>query len=314
MGSQLAGPWRQFVNDLGESPALDGPYENLMGGWTTLLGKLMSRYSFPPPDPSVQTEDIEVSGIRVRTYIPPDVVGPSVALYLHGGGWVMGSVEEEDGFCRALSKLSGTKIVSVAYRLAPEFPFPRPLEDCVLAAEWAMDTHPSQSVAVVGTSAGGNLAFSTALTLIEKGLGDRVQGVVGLAPVTVHPDAVPVERKAQHTSYSENDRLTINTGSAMMTFFDSYGAPPQHPQLSCVLHPRLAELNKVYMAVGGADTLRDDVRLMQSALTEARVPVQCDEYSGYPHYSWLFPCPALKEHQGQFFGNLVRGVRWVFAR
>jgi versiconal hemiacetal acetate esterase len=274
----------------------------------------MTRYSFPAPDPSVRTEDIEVSGVRVCTYIPPDVVAPPVALYFHGGGWVMGSVEEEDGFCRALSKLSGTKIVSVEYRLAPEFPFPIPLEDCVQAAEWALETHPSQSVAVFGTSAGGNLAFCTALTLIDKGLGERVQGVVGLAPVTVHPDAVPPENKAQHTSYTENDRLTINTGSAMRAFLDCYGAPPLHPQLSCVLHPRLAGLNKVYMAVGGADTLRDDVRLMQTTLTEAGVPVLCDEYPGYPHYSWLFPCPALKEHQGQFFGDLVRGIRWVFAR
>nr|ACH72902.1 AflJ [Aspergillus ochraceoroseus] len=312
MDSQIASPWRQFVEELGTSPALDGPYENLMQGWKTLLGRLMSRYSFPPPDLSVETQDVMVNQILVRTYTPPGVSHPPDALYFHGGGWVMGSAEEEDGFCRALSKLSGTKLLSVAYRMAPECRFPAPLEDGIEVAEWAMDTHPSQSVAFFGTSAGGNLAFSTALALIEKGLGDRVQGVVGLAPVTVHPDAVPAGKEAQYTSYTENDRVTINTSSAMRVFLECYGASPQDPRLSCLLHPRLGDLKKVYMAVGGADTLRDDVRLMQEALMDADASVMCDEYPGYPHYSWLFPSPVLKEHQRQFFGNLIRGIQWLY--
>ncbi|KAL2819639.1 Alpha/Beta hydrolase protein [Aspergillus cavernicola] len=311
MDNQLAGPWLQFVEELGISPILDGPYENLMQGWKTILGKLMTRYSFPPPDMSVHTEDEEVNGVRVRIYTPPDTVDPPVALYFHAGGWVMGSVDEEDGFSRALSKLSGTKILSVDYRLAPEFPFPTPLEDCVEVARWALDRYPSQSVAFIGASAGGNMAFSTALALIDQGRGDRVKGVVGLAPVTVHPDAVPDTKKVQYTSYRENDRVTVNTDSAMRTFLECYGAPPDDPRVSCLLHPRLGELGKVYMAVGGADTLRDDVRLMKEALAELAVSVQCDEYPGYPHFSWLFPCPALKGHQGEFFGNLIRGIRWV---
>ncbi|KAL4865132.1 hypothetical protein BDV12DRAFT_200415 [Aspergillus spectabilis] len=311
MDTQLAAPWVQFVEELGVSPALDGPYDNLMRGWKTILGKLMTRYGFPPPDTSVQAEDKTVDGVRVRVYSPPDVVDPPIALYFHAGGWVMGSVDEEDGFSRALSKLSGSKIISVGYRLAPEFSFPAPLEDCVRVAKWALDTFPSHTVSFIGASAGGNMAFSTALALIDQGLGDRVQGVVGLAPVTVHPDAIPAEKEAQYTSYRENDRVTINTDSAMRTFLNCYGAPPADPRLSCLLHPRLGELKNVYMAVGGADTLRDDVRLMKGVLTELDVAVQCDEYPGYPHFSWLFPSAALKEHQAEFIGNLIEGIRWV---
>ncbi|KAL4917417.1 Alpha/Beta hydrolase protein [Aspergillus aurantiobrunneus] len=311
MDSQLAAPWRQFVDELGISPALDGPYENLMQGWKAIFGRLVSLYRFPPLDLSVQTEDKIVNGIRTRIYEPPGVVDPPVALYFHAGGWVMGGVDEEDGFSRALSKMARTKILSVEYRLAPEFQFTAPLEDCINVAQWALATHPSQSVSFIGASAGGNLAFSTALALIEKGLGDRVQGVIALAPITVHPDAVPQHKQAQYTSYRENDRVTINTGSAMRTFLECYGAPAYNPLLSCLLHPRLGDLKKVYMAIGGADTLRDDVRLMQEALTELDVAVQCDEYPGFPHFSWLFPSPALKEHQAQFFGNLIGGIRWV---
>ncbi|KAL4944996.1 hypothetical protein BDV06DRAFT_232172 [Aspergillus oleicola] len=300
-----------FVEELGFSPTLDGPYENLMQGWKLIVGELMKRYGFPPPDVSVKAEGEIVDGIRVRIYTPPDVTDPPISLYFHAGGWVMGSVDEEDGFCRALSKMTGSKILSVDYCLAPEFPFPAPLDDCVKVTKWALDAYTTQTVTLIGASAGGNLAFSTALALIDEGLGDRVQGVVALAPITVHPDAILADKQAQYTSYSENDRLTINTDSAMRTFLDCYGSPPSDPRLSCLLHPRLGELRKAYMAVGGADTLRDDVRLMKQELTELGVSVQCDEYPGYPHFSWLFPCLALREHQAEFFGNLICGIRWV---
>ncbi|KAL4789029.1 Alpha/Beta hydrolase protein [Aspergillus venezuelensis] len=311
MAVQLAEPWLQFIEELGFSPALDGPYENLMQGWKVIVGELMKRYGFPPPDVSIKAEDEMVDGIRTRIYTPPGVTNPPIALYLHAGGWVMGSVDEEDGFCRVLSKMAGIKILSVDYRLAPEFPFPAPLDDCIKVAKWALDACPSQTVTMIGASAGGNLAFSTALALIDEELGDRVQGVVALAPITVHPDAIPVDKETQYTSYAENDRLTINTDAAMRTFLDCYGARPSDPRLSCLLHPRLGELRKTYMAVGGADTLRDDVRLLKAALTDSGVAVRCDEYPGYPHFSWLFPCPALKEHQAEFFDNLIRGIRWV---
>ncbi|OJI99520.1 hypothetical protein ASPVEDRAFT_81133 [Aspergillus versicolor CBS 583.65] len=311
MDSQLADSWLQFVHELGFVPVIDGPYESLMQGWGAIFGKLMTLYKFPPPDLTVETEDRIINGIRIRIYIPPDAVDPPVALYFHAGGWIMGGVDEEDGFSRALSKASGTTILSVGYRLAPAYEFPTPLEDCVHVAQWALETYAPKSVSFIGASAGGNLAFSTALSLVDKGLGDRVQGVIGIAPVTVHPDAVPVEKQAQYTSYRENDRATINTGSAMRTFLDCYGAPPEDPRLSCLLHPRLGEMNKAYMAIGGADTLRDDVRLMEQALTKLAVPVRCDEYPGFPPFSWLFPSPALKVHQRKFFGNLVRGIQWV---
>nr|QFQ50478.1 lipase/esterase [Aspergillus pachycristatus] len=313
MDSKLAEPWQQFVEELGFSPALDGPYETLMQGWKTTVGKLMSRYGFPPPDLSVQTEDKILGGVPTRIYTPPDVADPPLALYFHAGGWVMGSIDEEDGFVRNLCKLAGTRILSVGYRLAPEFRFPIPLDDCLTVARSALETYPAQSICFVGASAGGNMAFSTALALVSNGLGDRVQGVVALAPVTVHPDAVSADKRdrGEYTSYEENDRLTINTGSAMQSFFDCYGAPPDDPRLSCLLHPGLGKLNKVYMAVGGADTLRDDVRLMRDALVGLGVPVKCDEYPGYPHFSWLFPSPALREHQALFFGNLLSGMGWV---
>ncbi|KAL2867502.1 Alpha/Beta hydrolase protein [Aspergillus lucknowensis] len=306
----------QFIEELGISPALDGPYDNLMQGWKTILGTLIARYTFPAPDTTVHTEDVTANGVRVRIYTPPEAENPPVALYFHAGGWVMGSVDEEDGFVRALSKATGAKILSVAYRLAPQFPFPLPLEDCVNAARWALDntcSSASQTVTLIGASAGGNMALSTALALIEAGLGERVAGVVGLAPVTVHPDAVPREilERGGYTSYAENDRVTVNTGSAMRTFFDCYGADPGDPRLSVLLHPRLSELRRVYLAVGGADTLRDDARLMEKALAERGVSVQLDEYPGFPHFSWLFPCPALRTHQGEFFGNLVKAVGWA---
>ncbi|KIA75625.1 lipase/esterase [Aspergillus ustus] len=358
---QIAEPWRQFTEELGFTPALDGPYDTLMQGWRSIMGKLLARYTFPAPDLTVHTEDVSADGVRVRIYTPPalsetgpgpepdthteaSIPGPSpddlfpVALYFHAGGWIMGSVDEEDGFVRALCKLTRSRILSIDYRLAPAHPFPIPLNDCLAAARWALATFPSQSIALIGASAGGNMALATALSLIESEdenaskseAQSRIQGVVALAPVTIHPDAVPahLHDSNKYTSYAENDRATINTESAMRTFFDCYGAPPDDPRVSVLLHPRLSALSgkctgtgrrRVYLAVGGADTLRDDVRLLAERLREEQeggdeatgVAVQLDEYPGFPHFSWLFPAGVLGGHQREFMGNLVRGIKWV---
>ncbi|KAL3458180.1 Alpha/Beta hydrolase protein [Aspergillus heterothallicus] len=343
MPPYLAEPWCQFIAELGFTPTLDGPYDTLMQGWRATIGKLAARYTFPAPDPTIHTEDLIADGVRVRMYTPPpdtDSEPPTsnlpLALYFHAGGWIMGSVDEEDGFVRALCKLTHSTILSVAYRLAPAHRFPAPLDDCVAVARWALARFPTAQLTLIGASAGGNLALATALSLLdadadadadaEDALSARIAGVACLAPVTIHPDAVPTNLKERYTSYAENDRCTVNTGSAMRTFFECYGAPPGDPRVSVLLHAKVAGLRRVYLAVGGADTLRDDVRLFVERLEEEKkegeegeeggggggvVAVRWDEFAGFPHFSWLFPAEVLRPHQAEFMGNLVRGVKWV---
>jgi acetyl esterase/lipase len=113
--------------------------------------------------------------VPVRVYWPDEQANRPVLVWLHGGGWVLGSVETHDNHCRQLCDEVGAIVVSVDYRLAPETKFPGALEDCVAAWQW-VTAHASElggdpnRVAIAGDSAGGNLAAAVCLVAREQGL------------------------------------------------------------------------------------------------------------------------------------------------
>ena len=274
--------------------------------------KIISRYETPPPDTSVTTEDIDLTDCWVRIYTPPSTKSTqSVALFIHGGGWIMGSPNIEDFACRRISKTSGMKVVSVGYRLAPKHKFPTGLDDCVQATLWTLEHFSISSLVLTGGSAGANLAFGVALRLIDSGLGDKVKGVLALVPATVRPDAVPDDKNAQYTSLVENANYSVNTLASMNCFLESYDPPPHDKYFSVLLHPRLNDLKKVYIVECGTDTLRDDARLMKGALEDVGGSVMYDAYPGYPHYFWAYPSPVLTEASELFHANMFRALEWL---
>ena len=203
--------------------------DDLVRGHNELGEVLASKLTFPAPDLSVKTEDRKLSpDLTVRIYTPPSYTGGKPAgLFIHGGGWVFGDLESEDGFARTVAKDTGLVLVSVDYRLAPKHKYPAALDDCLIAYHWIMEnsaylnTTPGKTF-TIGGSAGGCLSLAVALKLIDDGLGHSVKGVVALAPVTIHPDACPQELKSSYTAYDENADLNINTSSAMRAFFGGF--------------------------------------------------------------------------------------------
>ena len=91
-----------------------------------------------------------------------------MVAYFHGGGWAVGSIDSFDAVCRALANESGAIVASVGYRLAPEHPFPTPLEECVAATRALAERHEGEPVAVAGDSSGGNLAIGVARRLRDQ--------------------------------------------------------------------------------------------------------------------------------------------------
>ena len=187
---------------------------------------MLRKFTFTGPDTSIKTSEHKTaSGIRLKAY-KPDTFKPNRPLvyYIHGGGFVIGSVDEDDRFVNPLSKATGCVFVSVEYRLAPQHKFPAGFEDCVEGAKWCIDSAETLGaqkgpIVIMGKSAGGSLAFAVALKLIDGGRGEDVLGVVPCQPLTIYPDAVPEEFKSRFTSYDENAENTVNTKKAMYALY-----------------------------------------------------------------------------------------------
>jgi acetyl esterase/lipase len=120
--------------------------------------------------------DVEVitlgSGAGIRLFRPPGVTGPAPALlWIHGGGYVSGTAQQDDRLCRGFSTRLGITVASVEYRLAPEHPYPAPLEDCYTALTWlaGLPAVDGERVAIGGASAGGGLAAALAFLARDRG-------------------------------------------------------------------------------------------------------------------------------------------------
>ncbi|KAF2822579.1 hypothetical protein CC86DRAFT_330261 [Ophiobolus disseminans] len=316
----FATPWAEFEKEFGERMLLNGSLSSCQDGYARIGGLLVSKYTFPPSDPSVHSEERTADdGLKVRVYMPKGYSGGSpVGVYFHGGGWAMGDLDGDDAIARSISKGGNVVVVSVDYGLAPQNKHPGLVNDCYKGLQWALK-HAKElggtdgKVFTAGASAGAGLALGAALRAIDEGLGDALVGVVALVPTTIHPKAVPEELKSKYTSYTEHAQHTINSASAMETFWDAFGAPPTDPYASPLLHTRIKDLKKVYIAVAGHDTLRDDGLLFKQKLDDNKVPTEFDFYEGYPHYHWTFPSPKLDEPRKQFNANLARGVKFVIS-
>jgi acetyl esterase/lipase len=167
---------------------------------------VLMKTGLPPSEPATDVEHrlVPVGGsdsVLVRMYTPLDAgAGPlPVVVYYHGGGWVIADLDTYEPSARALAERTGAIVVSVAYRQAPEHPYPTAHEDSYAAYEWATENAASFGgdpgrVATAGESAGGNLAVAVALMARERG-----------APLPAHVVAVyPVaDGDVESPSYDE---------------------------------------------------------------------------------------------------------------
>ncbi|WP_119730367.1 alpha/beta hydrolase [Thermomonospora amylolytica] len=245
-----------------------------------------------PHPPPAEVRDLEVDGpggpVPVRLYRPrPRSAGPLPALvYLHGGGFVLGDIDDVDGLCRELSARVGCAVVNVGYRLAPEHPFPAAVEDAwaaladVAARPGRYGADPAR-LAVAGESAGGNLAAVTAQRARDEGLALVHQLLV--YPVT--DTAMDTPSWAEHGS-------GLGLDAAMMAaYLDLYrcGADPADPRLAPLRAADLSGLAPATVITAEYDILRDEGEAYARRLAEAGVPVELRRYPGMIHSFFLLP-------------------------
>ena len=209
-------------------------------------------------------------------------------LFLHGGGWVIGSLESHDRLCRRLANIGRICVVSVDYRLAPENKFPAAPDDCLAATRWAVDNAgalngDTSRVIVAGDSAGGNLAAVTALRCRDEG-GPALAAQLLIYPVTdYHTPGTP--------SYVENVEGYGLGRAGMEWFWDHYLADPSyasHPHASPLRANNLAGLPPAYVTTAEYDPLRDEGEYYGQALQAAGVPTRIKRWDGVNHGFFFF--------------------------
>ena len=227
-----------------------------------------------PPPAVAQTRDLTIAlpgrALPARLYVPEGAgKNPPLIVYYHGGGWVIGTIETHDGTCRALANASGAAVLSVGYRLAPEVPFPGPLDDCHDALVWAHAHAASleidgERLAVAGDSAGGNLAAAVAIRVRDQG-GPALRHQLLIYPVT--------DADFERASYHENGNGDYFLSTAMMKWFWTQylgQLPEAHVDGVTVLHTAdLSGLPSATVITAQYDPLRDEGAAFAQALEAA---------------------------------------------
>ncbi|EIM73548.1 esterase/lipase [Nitratireductor aquibiodomus RA22] len=213
----------------------------------------------------IETEDFTIPGdarIEARLYRAPGTgVRRPAVLYFHGGGFVLGDIEAYDNQSRMLAALSGADIVFVNYRLAPEPPFPAPVEDAIAALGW-IGSHSAdmgfdkRRIALAGDSAGGNLAINAALAARDREIPD-IAALILLYPVT---DFRPFGGKTSYPSIEAYGDGYFLDKSLMDMFARHYlgrSGKLNDPRVSPLLADNLAQLPPTTVITAGHDPLRD---------------------------------------------------------
>jgi acetyl esterase len=214
--------------------------------------------------------------IGIRRYLPEGAALGS-CVYFHGGGWVIGDLDLADTTCRRIAAGAQAEIISVDYRLAPEHPFPQPLDDSFAALEWAARERPGPLL-VIGESAGGNLAAACAIRARDAS-GPALAGQCLAYPVTDH--------HFETGSYRAfGDRNWLLSTADMRWFWDHYcppGIDRSDPLLSPLWVKNAAGLPPALVLTGALDPLCDEGLAYAAKLRAACVPVVIREDPGMVH-------------------------------
>jgi len=220
--------------------------------------------------------------VPIRVYIPAGQGPFPVVLYIHGGGWVIADLDTYDASPRAIANAAKAIVVSTHYRQAPEHKFPAAHEDTLAAYEWMLANAAKfggdpKRIALVGESAGGNMAANIAIAARDKKL------QAPLHQVLVYPVA---NNDMNAPSYVENaNAKPLN--KAMMEWFvkHTFASPDQtaDPRIALAKRTDLAGVAPATIVLAQIDPLRSDGEALAAALRAAGVPVTVQRYDGVTH-------------------------------
>lgn len=263
-------------------------------------------FPLPPPDPRATTLDIPGprGPIPLRVIAPSEVRG--VYLHFHGGGWMLGAADAHDPMLAAFADQAKVAVVSVDYRLAPEFPYPAGPDDCETAALWlereAVSRFGTAALSIGGESAGAHLALVTMLRLRDRH-GRQPFRAAALTAGCYDLALTPSVRRWGALKLVLNTRDIRN----FVRTFVPEGVPLDAPDVS-PMHADLTGLPPCFVSVGTRDPLLDDSLFLAQRLAAARVPADLAVWPGGCHVFQYFDSPMSREALARASAFLARHV------
>jgi acetyl esterase len=268
----------QFLKQMAE--ALDKPlHEMSLQEARAVGGALSGLYGSGPEmarveETSIQAED---GGSFAARILMPTNTPRGLIVYYHGGGWVIGSIDEFDILGRKLAQQTNCTVVLVDYRLAPEHRYPTAARDAYTALTWAAATFPGLPLIVAGDSAGGNLsAVVTQRARDESGPDIRLQ-------VLIYP---ATDCDLDNASYTNPENQLMLSRDSMIWFWDHYAPDPAlrtRPDASPLRAADLSGLPPAVVLTAEYDVLRDEGEAYAERLRQAGVPVEFRRFEGQMH-------------------------------
>jgi acetyl esterase len=263
--------------------------------------------------PLARVQDLSIPArdgapLPARLYAPTHDAGLPLLLYLHGGGFTIGSVATHDVLCRELARLAGCMVVSLDYRLAPEHRFPAASNDAWDALQWlaaqaaALGADPAR-LAVGGDSAGGTLAAVCAIAARDAGLPLALQ-------LLIYPGTTAHQDTASHQRYGQG--LALDS-AAIAWFFGNYAPDPAQREdwrFAPLLAPDVDGVAPAWVALAECDPLVDEGLQYADKLRAAGVPVDLEIYRGVTH-EFIKMGRAIPEAR-QFHQDAARALRSAF--
>jgi acetyl esterase/lipase len=243
-----------------------------------------------PVDADIKREPVTANGVKSEWVSAPDADSGRAILYLHGGGYVIGSIATHRSLAARLSRAAKARVLVIDYRLAPEHPFPAAVDDSVAAYRWmlAQGLKPSR-IAVAGDSAGGGLTAATLVAIRDAKLPVPAAGAL-LSPW------VDMEGIGESMTTKDSvDPMVHKEGLLGMAKAYLGGQNPRSP-LAAPLYADLAGLPPLLIQVGTSETLLDDAARLAERAKKAGVNVTYEPWQNMIHV-WQIFAPMLDEGQ-----------------
>jgi epsilon-lactone hydrolase len=249
---------------------------------------------YPLPDDAVVTE-VDAAGVPARWITVPGAEAGRVLLYLHGGGYQVGSFRSHAELASRLGRASGRRVLLAEYRLAPEHPFPAAVDDALAVWRWLRRVPglSASAVAVAGDSAGGGLAVAM-MTALRDGGQDLPAAAVLISPWTDLSCS-----GASMTERADDDPIFVPDTLRRLAAAYLGGADPRAP-LASPLFARLYGLPPLLIQVGTAELLLSDAEELAKSAAAAGVDVTVQAGEGLPHvYPAMLGVPEATEATDQ---------------